>query len=235
MHMSSTRTREARQQVPLLENGDRMTQAEFHRRYLACPDDVRAELIGGTVYMASPLRVPHSDYDGELGFAFGLYRRATPGVQDLHGATTILGEESEPQPDLGLRIRPEFGGRSRDSKDRFIHGPPELLAEIAHSTRAIDMHGKLVDYRLGGVLEYLVLCVEQQELHWFTLRSGRPLRPDGQGVYRSRVFPGLWIDGPALLALDSERVADVVRQGLASPEHAAFVKRLQRRAGKKRS
>ena len=177
--------------------------------------------------MASPLRLSHSHYDEELGFALGLYRRATPGTEALHGATTILGKKSEPQPDLGLRILPEYGGRSRNTRKDYVKGPPELLAEIAHRTVAIDMHEKKIDYQRAGVREYLVLCVEEQELHWFDFRARRLITPDRLGIYRSRVFPGLWIDGRALLALDSERVAKVVKRGLASPEHAAFVKRLE--------
>jgi Uma2 family endonuclease len=86
--------------------------------------------------MASPLRIPHSDYTEELAFGLGLYRRATPGVQVLHNATTILGEESEPQPDLEMRILPEYGGRSRSSADEYVEGPPELLVEVAHNNRA---------------------------------------------------------------------------------------------------
>src|SRR5262245_37648990 len=117
-------------QVGLLRNGDRLTQPEFHRRYLAYPEDVKFELVGGIVYMASPLSLPHSDYDDELGFPLGVYKRATPGVQVLRGATTVLGEESEPQPDLGLRILPEYGGQTR-TRDEMVHGAPELLAEIA--------------------------------------------------------------------------------------------------------
>ena len=66
--------------LPLLCNGDRLTQPEFHRRYLTYPDDAHFELIGGIVYVPSPQRMPHSDYDGELGFIYGLYRRSTPGV-----------------------------------------------------------------------------------------------------------------------------------------------------------
>lgn len=42
-----------------------------------------------------------------------------------------------------------------------------------------------------------------------------------------QVFPGLWIDGKALLDRDTPRLAAAVQQGLASREHAAFVKRLQ--------
>jgi Uma2 family endonuclease len=206
-----------------------MGQAEFHRRYEAYHGDIKFELVGGFVHMSSPLRIKHSDYDGELGFVLGLYRRATPGIGELHNATAILGDESEPQPDLGLRILEEYGGQSTVNSKDYIVGPPELLAEIAYSTRSIDLHLKRVDYRFAGVQEYLVLCVEEQELHWFDFKSRRPIRPTSKGVYRSRAFPGLWIDGAALMALKSQQVEDVARQGLATKDHAAFVEELARR------
>jgi hypothetical protein len=94
--------------VPLLENGDRLTQAEFHRRYEASPDDVKAELIGGIVHMPSPLRLPHATHHPELSGLLWLYKAATPGVEVLDNATTILSDISEPQPDLALRVRPEL-------------------------------------------------------------------------------------------------------------------------------
>src|SRR5438132_1422155 len=97
--------------IPLLENGDRLSQKEFHRRYEAYPEDVKFELIGGIVYMASPLRRLHAIYRLKLGTILSLYADATPGVEALDNATTILGEESEPQPDLALRILPEYGGQ----------------------------------------------------------------------------------------------------------------------------
>jgi Uma2 family endonuclease len=139
--------------VPQLHNGDRLTQPEFHRRYEAHPGKEKFELIGGIVYLASPLRRPHGHYHEELSFALGLYRRATPGVELLIDATAILGEESEPQPDLALRILPEFGGRSRNTPQQYVEGPPELLTEVAHSTFAIDMHQKKRDYQRAGVRE----------------------------------------------------------------------------------
>ncbi len=40
--------------IPLLENGDRLTREEFHRRYEAMPEKVKAELIKGVVYMRLP-------------------------------------------------------------------------------------------------------------------------------------------------------------------------------------
>jgi hypothetical protein len=215
--------------MPTLEPGERLTQPEFHRRYEAYLGDIKFELVGGIVHMSSPLRARHSDYDDELGFVFGLYRRRTPGIRVLHNATTILGDESEPQPDLGLRILSEYGGQSNITGDDYILGAPELLAEIAYSTRSIDMHFKRVDYQFAGVQEYLVICVEEQELHWFDFKSRRPIRPTAHGVFRSRVLPGLWIDGSALLGLRSKQVETVARQGLASKEHAAFVEELKRR------
>ncbi len=211
----------------LLVNGERMKQPEFHRRYKAYDEDEKWELIGGIVYMASPLRRRHSGYDDEIGYLLATYRRQTPGTEVLHNATTILGDESEPQPDLGLRILPEYGGQSRTTADDYFEGAPEMLVEIAHSRRALAMHGKRDDYQRTGVIEYLVVCMEEQEVHWFHFPSGDTIPPNRQGVSRSRVFPGLWLDGAALLRLDSPRLMEVLQQGLASRAHAAFVKRLQ--------
>jgi hypothetical protein len=83
------------------------------------------------------------------------------------------------------------------------------------------------------VLEYLVVCVADQELHWFDFRSGDLITANRQGIFCSRVFPGLWIDGPALLARDSKKLIAALERGLASREHAAFVKRLQASKRKK--
>jgi hypothetical protein len=212
--------------VPLLVNGDRMKQAEFHRRYLAYPDDTKFELIGGIVYMTSPLRWRHGNYSQQVSLVFGLYEAATAGVEGGDNATIILGEESEPQPDIALRILPEYGGQSH-LEDEYVRGAPELLTEIAYSSRAIDLNQKREDYERAGVLEYLVLSIEDQELYWFHFPSAKMIRPNRQGVSRSLVFPGLWIENQSLLSRNSARQIEVVQQGLASREHSAFVKRLQ--------
>ena len=78
----------------------------------------------------------------------------------------------------------------------------------------------------AGACEYLVVSVEEPKLFWFGFKPRGNILPDKDGIYRSRVFPGLWIDGPALLARKSRRLMTVLRQGLRSPEHAAFVKKL---------
>jgi hypothetical protein len=53
--------------VPPLENGDRLTRLEFERRYNAMPKHVRAELIEGVVFTASPVRfTAHGEQHAEL-------------------------------------------------------------------------------------------------------------------------------------------------------------------------
>ena len=109
--------------MPPLHSGDHMTQAEFHRRYEAYPEDVKFELIGGIVHMSSPLLWPHGSYHLRLSGVFFLYEEATPGVEGLDNATTILGEESEPQPDLALRILPESSTVSMSSASLRVSHP----------------------------------------------------------------------------------------------------------------
>jgi Uma2 family endonuclease len=225
--LSERRTSRTEKSLAPLVNGERMTQPEFHRRYEKCEEDEKWELVGGIVYMASPLSLGHSSFDGKIGLLLELYEAATPGTQTLHNATAILDEESEPQPDLGLRILPEYGGQSQTTTNNYLQGAPELVVEVAHSRRDLAMHGKRDDYERSGVREYLVLCMEEQEIHWFHFPRGGMIRPNRRGVSRSRVFPGLWLDVAALLRRDSARLMEVLQQGLASRAHAAFVKRLQ--------
>ena len=104
---------------------------------------------------------------------------------------------------------------------------PQIIYFFANSKRDLALHGKRDDYQRTGVVEYLVVCMEERELHWYHFPSGKTIHPNREGIVRSRVFSGLWLDAAALLRLDSARLLEVIEQGLASREHAAFVKRLQ--------
>jgi Uma2 family endonuclease len=215
-----------------LRNGDCMTQKEFHQTYLQLPGDVKAELIGGIVYVAEPLGQDHGSSDMQLGSVFDAYRASTPGVQACHNATVILGREDEVQPDLFLRILPGFHGQSKNTrKGTYVKGPPELVAEIAYSSRSIDLHVKRQRYVSGGVIEYIVVCLQPMEVHWFDLLNDSELIADREGVFRSSVFPGLWIHGAGLLQLDYRLVMDVLNRGLSSPEHGHFAAKLSAARG----
>lgn len=220
-----------RTKPPPLENGDRLDQKTFHERYAAMPPHVRAELIGGIVYMASPQKIPHSRWHPRLIRWLDEYEENTPGVELLLNPTDILGERSEPQPDACLTILPECGGRTWIDEDDYLCGPAELTVEIAAATESIDLNAKKRDYERAGVQEYLVIALRLRKVFWFVRRRGkfRELPPGSDGVFRSQVFPGLWLDAQAFLQKDRKRLLRTLRNGLASPEHLAFVERLARR------
>ena len=215
--------------VPLLENGDRLTRNEFERRYDAMPHLKKAELIEGVVYVPSPVRYQHHGAPHALLIGWLVhYAAGTPGVGVSDNTTVRLDLDNEPQPDALLLIDPTCGGQTRISSDDYIEGSPELVAEVASSSVSYDLHAKLHVYRRNGVREYLVWRVSEQAIDWFVLRAGQyeRLPVDASGLLRSEVFPGLWLDPVALVQSALATVLAIVQQGLGRPEHAAFVARL---------
>ena len=219
--------------IPPLENGDRLTRPEFERRYDAMPG-VKAELIEGVVYMASPVThrkhgKPHHHANSWLG----LYRYATPGVDAADNSSIRLDLDNMPQPDCFLNILPECGGQLRVSEDDYVETAPELIVEIASSSVSYDLNAKLRVYLRNGVLEYVVWRTRDRAVDWFLWVDGAYERQQlgADGLYRSVVFPGLWLDPKALIADERPRMMEVNRLGTATPEHAAFVERLRLAAG----
>ena len=213
--------------IPRLNAGDRLTRAEFERRYEAMPDVHKAELVEGVVYMPSPVStLNHGDLPFDLITWLGIYRLHSPGVLGGDNATVRLDVDNEPQPDAHLRL--ENGGSSR-LVDEYLEGPPELVAEIASSSASYDLHDKLNAYRRNGVREYIVWRVYDRAIDWFVLREGRyvPLSLSADGIYRSEVLPGLWLDSVAMIARNLPRVSQILQAGLASAEHVEFVRKMQ--------
>lgn len=209
-----------------------MSREEFHALYAVTPPGFRAELIGGTVFAPSPLSRAHATMQLRLAGIIAIYEAATPGIEAGDNGTVILADDSEPQPDLYLRALPECGGATtvtrRDGEDDadYILGPPEMLVEIAYSSRAIDLNGKREDYSRYGVREYLVISLRESRIHWFDFAANEEPPLPSDGVIRSRVFPGLWIDSAALFAGDPQTLHATARAGIESAEHAEFVLRL---------
>jgi Uma2 family endonuclease len=207
-----------------------MEQAEFHTFYEQMPESFRAELIDGTVFVSMPLGKLHAKGHVLMSAIMAAYAGYTPGVEALSDATLILGKDDEVQPDLLLRVLPTLGGKSADAYDQFIQGSPELVCEVAYSSRAIDLHLKRRRYAQAGVLEYIVLCLEPREIRWFDFATGSMITPNDSGVLRSKAFPGLWMANQSVLQLDYLAVMDKLTEGLASAEHAAFATELKRSA-----
>ena len=212
-----------------LNQGDRLTQREFHEIYSKMPKHVRAELIGGIVHMASPMKRLHGRNQGPLATVFQVYESGTPGVESGLSTTFIMDNDNEPQPDLSMIVSPEFGGQCHEDDRGYLNGAPELVCEVSDSTRSTDLNSKRREYQATGVLEYLVLNLRDQKLHWYDFAKNDDLQHAPDGIYRIRTFPGLWIHGPALIARDAKQLLATLQLGLASPEHAEFVLHLEAR------
>jgi Uma2 family endonuclease len=219
--------------APPLQAGDRLTRDEFLRRWEEHPEIKFAELIGGIVYMPSPLSRKHGVTDSLAATWLGFYHAHTPGTEAATNVTTMMEGDETPQPDEYLRILPEYGGRS-SNEGLYVGGSPELLTEISVSSASIDMNQKFDLYERMGVLEYVAILLYEQEIRWHRLigKGFQRVAPAKGMVWHSKVFPGLWLNGKAMLANDAAKVLATLQTGLRSPEHAAFVKKLAKKKKK---
>jgi hypothetical protein len=226
--MSTVRRAPTKSSLPPLEAGQHLDQPTFHERYEAMPPETRSELVGGVVYLPSPMRGDHGGMSRLVSGWLSHYAWKTLGVPGEDGVTVKLNLQGEPQPDHVLRIPAELGGQTHIDDAGYIVGAPELVVEDARSSRHYDLTQKRADYESAGVREYVVVELKPDRIHWFVRRGTHfvVLRLAPDGIYRSKVFPGLWLDPTALYAQDLDRLIQVLEQGLATPEHAAFVARL---------
>jgi Uma2 family endonuclease len=210
---------------PRLENGDRLTREEFERRYDAMTGLKKAELVEGTVYMPSPVRTDqHGEPHVHLAGWLSVYCTRAPGVHASDNGSIRLDADNMPQPDIQLFLDPACGGQAGLGEDGYVEGAPELIIEVTASTGSYDLFDKMNAYRRNRVQEYIVWRVRDREMDWFRLREGwyHRLEPGDDGIFRSEVFPGLWLDADALIRGNLARVHAVLNEGQASAEHKTF-------------
>ena len=194
------------------------------------PEKVKAERIEGVVYM--PAAAVSAEFHGRphahMTAWLTVYESMTPGVVTADNSTIALDVDNDPQPDACLRILPTQGGQSKLDAKGYIVGSPELIVEIAASSMSYDLGAKLNAYRRNGVREYIVYRTYDGEVDWFILRDDQYARlaPDPQGILMSEVFPGLWLKPEALIEGNAAELLAVLQQGIASADHAEFVKKL---------
>ena len=224
--MSTIERRESATLPPLVA-GERLDQRHLPRalRGDAPPDAGRADRRSRPHAFA--LEPGSRPGDPPVIYWLMRYQQFTKGVRTASNASLVLDDQSEVQPDILMYIPSELGGRSRRER-KYFAGGPELVVEIARSSRRIDLGPKFRDYERTGVLEYLVVALDPDEIHWFVRREDRFSRrpPDPDGSYRSEIFPGLWLAPQTLFDDDLDGLLATLDLGLATPEHAEFVARL---------
>ena len=179
--------------------------------------------------MPSPLRHPeHSRPHFQFNTWAGTYVAATPITDGGDNATILLDYETEVQPDVFIRLE-GADAQSAVNEEGYITGAPELIIEIAASSVAYDLHVKKRAYARHHVREYIAVQIYDQRIDWFILREGgyETVQSGEDGILRSEVFPGLWLDPKAFWAGDLAGMLAVLQGGLASPEHRTFLESLK--------
>ena len=216
---------------PPLNSGDHLSRVEFRRRYALYPEIKKAELIEGVVIVGSPVHRQHGRPHFQFVSILGTYTAHTPGLVAGDNESVVLDEDNEFQPDLFVGIESIRGGQLTDSERGPLAGVPEFVVEIAASSASYDLHSKFNVYRRCGVREYLVLLAYEREMRFFRFADGefRPVQPDGDGILRSSVLPGLWFRSDWFWEGKMSELLQLVQEGLASAEHQEFVERLTAR------
>lgn len=213
--------------VPRLENGDRLTREEFHRRYESMPENVRAELIKGIVYMASPVKADHGKPQAAMMSFLSHYRIATVVLELLDNVTYVARHDYEPQPDVVLRIDEKAGGKSWINDGGYLEGSPELVVEISSSSVSYDLHDKLEMYEAKGVQEYVVWRVLDEQIDWFVLANGKYKKlHDNDGIIESRIFPGLRLNTAAMIEGDLRTVVRDLDIAMSGKDYIEFARNL---------
>ena len=166
--------------------------------------------------------------DTNLTGWLSVYAASTPGCELFNAASSVMGDHDVPQPDAALRITPESGGQSNNAGE-YVGGAPELIVEVSGSITSRDLGVKLDLYRRSGVREYLTILIKPRQVIWRQLVRGRykEVLPSEDGLIRSATFPGLWLDPESVWK--PEAALRTILEGVRSPEHAAFVRRLATR------
>ena len=127
----------------------RWTHEEYHGAGEAgLFDGERVELIDGEVYIMSPMSERHAS--GILRVQYALLGLAPQGYL-VRTQLPILGDASEPEPDIGLVIG------AVDDLDQAIPSTLELVIEVSLSSLKFDQTEKLKVYAQQNIPEYWIL------------------------------------------------------------------------------
>lgn len=220
----------SRPETPPLRTGDLLSREEYFRRAKAMGGDIRAERLRGVVIKPPAVSVEnHGEPQALIIGLLALYASKTPGVLVSGPGTVRLGADSDPEPDVFLRLTPERGGQCIKADDGYVDGPPELCMEIANSSAGTDLFLKRDLYEEHGVREYVVWLPAADRAVIHRLRDGKFNRQtieasDPAPVFDSEVFPGLRIDFGRLAASDLAGAFEALQTALETPEHTAFAR-----------
>lgn len=170
---------------------------------LTWPDDERAELINGEVFMMTP--APSRGHQGisvELTRQFANYLEGKK-CKAYHAPfdVRLFEEDGDTPEDVDTVVEPDLVVICDPSKldDRGCKGAPDMVVEIlSPSTQRHDRLVKLGLYQRAGVREYWIVNPEDQTVQVMLLDGDGVLQLhevyDRQGVAKVNVLDGCFIE-----------------------------------------
>jgi Uma2 family endonuclease len=203
MSVSEPSDAEARWQVParlrlellaLLSADPTKPATMTYDEFLAWADeDTLAEWVDGKVVMTSPASAQHQCLAIFLATTLSTYVTIHDLGTVLTGPFQMKLARSGREPDV-LFVAKEHLARLQPT---LLQGPADLVVEIvSDESVARDRGSKFEEYREAGIPEYWLLDprIEQAEFYHLDERGRYQRAPvDVEGIYRSRVIPGLWL------------------------------------------
>lgn len=174
-----------------------LTVEEFFREI---PDGVKADLIDGVIYLASP----DSIEDDRIGFLIRnlleFYAIRTLRGGSTHGSRVafVMGQRRAPEPDVSY-VSPER--QSILTRTRGTAGPDIAVEIVSTDSKDRDYHLKKQLYQDAGVREYWIIDPLRNHCTFYRLRNGVydevPLKIGR--VFVSEALPGFWLNTSWLL------------------------------------
>ena len=181
----------------------RITVQEYHRMAevgLIAPD-ARVELIEGEIIDMAPIGPPHG---GTVAMLDRLLQRAVgDGALIFCQGSIVLGEYSQPQPDLAVLRRNTNFYRTRHA----TAADTLLLIEVSDTTWRYDRHKKVPFYAREGIPELWIVDLPRTTLHFFRKLSGKdyatPSSPGPPGLIANPGLPDTSVDLSGLFEVSS--------------------------------
>ena len=117
-------------------------------------------------------------------------------------------------------------------KETCVDGPADLVIEIVSADSVgRDRGEKYYEYEQAGIPEYWLIDSRTRRAEFYQLEGAyyQPMLPDAQGIYRSRVLPGFWLNVGWLQQELLPDVEDVLLDVGGQDYAARQIERLRRR------
>jgi len=194
--------------VKVKPNG-KMTYEEFLDW---CDEDGIVEWVNGDVIMASPASAKHQRIGSFLEHILYNYVESRQ-----------LGEIFR----APFQMKLEFSGREPDIiyinslhlnqiKKVYMEGPADMVVEIISTgSRKRDRKDKFIEYESAGISEYWLIDPIREQAEFYRIGKDRlyhlvPINNDG--IYRSEVIPGFWLNINWLWKEPLPRISEVIKE-----------------------